>query len=280
MGFAAVNTGNNLLFLVVSGMLAFMSVTGIIGMANLKGLGVALAPPDEVHAGRPALFSLQLTNSKKWLPSFLLQLSSGAASVQCTALAPASGCVLPLTLQFEQRGVASIRHLRVSSPFPVNFFVRSWTLPVQCDLVVFPRQTPCWNVASGNDGQKHAPAGSVQRGWGGEVERIREYTGRDPLQSIHWKLSAREDEVKVKEYAESSAESLLINPSLLPGDGEDRIAGAAWLAVQWGSRRPVGLLLAGELVPPQQGRGQIRKILARLAVYGIEDESVSGVQGP
>ena len=38
IGFAAVNTGNNLLFLVVSGLLAFMSVTGLAGMYNIKKL--------------------------------------------------------------------------------------------------------------------------------------------------------------------------------------------------------------------------------------------------
>ena len=51
LGFAAVNTGNNLLFLVVSGLLAFMSVTGLAGMTNLKGLTPELVPPVEIFAG-------------------------------------------------------------------------------------------------------------------------------------------------------------------------------------------------------------------------------------
>lgn len=273
------NTGNNLLFLMVAGMLAFMSVTGIIGMANLKGLKVSLTPPDDVHAGRPAVFSLHLASTGKLLPSFLLELSCGTAAVRCTFLPRSSAVDLPLTLQFDQRGAATIRHLKVSSPFPVNFFVRSWGLPLSCDLLVFPRQTPCGAGAAGGDGRRHVRGGRLHRGVTGEMELIRDYTGREPLKAIHWKLSAREEKVKVREYGEASLEPLLIDPATLPGDMEERVAAAAWLAAQWGERRPVGLVLDGEVLPPQQGKRQVRGILARLALYGIEGRaSANAVQ--
>ena len=35
LGFAAVNTGNNLLYLLVSALLGFMAVSGILGRLNL-----------------------------------------------------------------------------------------------------------------------------------------------------------------------------------------------------------------------------------------------------
>ncbi|MGB9081943.1 MAG: hypothetical protein WCD00_11655, partial [Desulfuromonadaceae bacterium] len=71
------------MFLVVAGLLAFMSVTGLAGMYNIKKLIPDLHPPEEVYAGIPAPFRLSVRNSKRYLPSFLIRLecSSGQAAV-------------------------------------------------------------------------------------------------------------------------------------------------------------------------------------------------------
>ena len=47
LGFAAVNTGNNLLYLLVSALLGFMSVSGVLGKWNLGRVEVRYLPPDE-----------------------------------------------------------------------------------------------------------------------------------------------------------------------------------------------------------------------------------------
>ncbi|NIQ94316.1 MAG: hypothetical protein GWN87_08975, partial [Desulfuromonadales bacterium] len=51
LGFAAVNTGNNLLYLMVSALLGFMAVSGLIGRYNLARLRVEFAAPPEIYAG-------------------------------------------------------------------------------------------------------------------------------------------------------------------------------------------------------------------------------------
>ncbi|PLX76004.1 MAG: hypothetical protein C0615_07340, partial [Desulfuromonas sp.] len=50
LGFAAVNTGNNLLYLLVSALLGFMAVSGLIGRYNLARLRVDFLPPPEIYA--------------------------------------------------------------------------------------------------------------------------------------------------------------------------------------------------------------------------------------
>lgn len=256
------------MFLVVSGMLAFMSVTGVVGMLNIKDLHISLTPPEEIHATLPALFSLHVANRKKWLPSFLLDISCANAAVLCPILPRASSCTLQMSLLFEKRGMAVIRQVRVSSAFPVNFFIRSWLLPVNCEVLVFPQQTPCVASMPVGAGERRDYGTLPRRGFEGEVERIVEYTGREPLKLIHWKLSARGDEFKVKEFGEPSAEPLLIDPEQLSGGLEERVSCAAWLVWHCSERHPVGLVAGKELIPPQQGKRQARKLLARLAVYG------------
>ena len=70
LGVAAVNTGNNLLFLVVSAMLGFMAVSGLLGWMNIRGLSVSVRLPDEVYAGVQTLVSIRIQNGKGYYPPF------------------------------------------------------------------------------------------------------------------------------------------------------------------------------------------------------------------
>lgn len=268
LGFAAVNTGNNLLFLVVSGLLAFMSVTGYVGMVNLQRLSVALVPPAEVYAGQPAAFMVRLTNGKRWFPSFLLTLSCYDGHVICAHLPPGMSVELPLEVSFAERGRARISAVRVSSPFPVNFFVRSWRLPLNIELVVYPRLVACSGQGEGERGAHQSEGYREQRGSAGEVERIVEYTGRESLRQIHWKLSARSEEFKVKEYRAAAVEPLVIDLDDLFGSLEVRISCAAWMVHHWTPDRPVGLRLGGQMIAPLAGRRHMQQMLAALALYG------------
>ena len=58
LGFAAVNTGNNLLYLLVSALLGFMAVSGWLGQQNLRSLSLRLVLPQEIFVGQPTLIGL------------------------------------------------------------------------------------------------------------------------------------------------------------------------------------------------------------------------------
>jgi len=267
LGFAAVNTGNNLLFLVVSGLLAFMSVTGYAGMANLQRLSVELLPPTELYAGQPASFSLRITNRKRRLPSFLLSFSCQEGTTVLAHLPAAERVDLPFELTLPERGWTHVASIQVSSPFPVGFFIRSWRLSIDRDLLVYPRLVPCLESGGGRGGTHAALGRRDERSSSGEVERIVEYSGREPLRQIHWKLSARGEELKVKQYRSATAEPLMIELDLLPGRLEERICCAAWLVHHWAAERPVGLRLGDRSLPPQAGLRQMHQLLSALAEY-------------
>jgi uncharacterized protein (DUF58 family) len=71
LGVSAVNTSNNLLYLVVSFLLSFMLLSGMLSLYNLRGLSLELIPPKEVYAQRAENFKLILKNQKRF-PSFTL----------------------------------------------------------------------------------------------------------------------------------------------------------------------------------------------------------------
>ncbi|MBI1750219.1 MAG: DUF58 domain-containing protein [Acidobacteria bacterium] len=72
---AALNTGNNLLFMVLASMLAGIIVSGILSSIVLTGVGLKLELPEHIFAEQPVLATLELENEKLSLPSFSLRVS-------------------------------------------------------------------------------------------------------------------------------------------------------------------------------------------------------------
>ena len=70
LGLAGLNTGNNLLWIVVASMLAAIVVSGIASALVLRGLELDAHTPEHVFAGRPLLARLVLHNRRRLLPSF------------------------------------------------------------------------------------------------------------------------------------------------------------------------------------------------------------------
>jgi uncharacterized protein (DUF58 family) len=70
IGFAAWNTGNNLLYLVLSAMIAFLIAANFIGRISIGDVSVQLRFPDHIYANEPANISVSVTNHKRFMPSY------------------------------------------------------------------------------------------------------------------------------------------------------------------------------------------------------------------
>jgi uncharacterized protein (DUF58 family) len=270
LGFSAVNTGNNLLFLVVSGLLAFMSVTGYAGMRNIKGLTPEVIAPAEIFAGTAAPFRLRIHNHKRHVTSFLVRLECpGGQGITFPLVGRKSSVEGDIVLIFPDRGHAAIDRVTISSPFPVNFFTRYWTFASDSRFVVFPRLLAGTTVGDNGETNRQGSSTRRNRGLDGELERIAVYSGNEPLRMIHWKLSARGEDLLVKEFGRQASPPLIIDLDSLPGHGlEQHISRAAWLVRRWVPLRPVGLKCGKRVIPAETGRRHGMKLLTELALYG------------
>ena len=70
IGIAALNTGNNLLYIVVAAMLAAILVSGVASALVLRDLELDVRLPEHVFAGRATQARFLLKNAARWLPSF------------------------------------------------------------------------------------------------------------------------------------------------------------------------------------------------------------------
>ena len=76
IGIAALNTGNNLLYILVAVMLAAIVVSGFASALVLRSLELDIRLPEHVFAGRSMSARILLRNPRKWLPSFSVNVVS------------------------------------------------------------------------------------------------------------------------------------------------------------------------------------------------------------
>src|SRR6266478_8197980 len=76
IGFAAWNNGNNLLYLVLSAMIAFLIAANLIARVSLADVSIQLRFPDHIFAGEPANISVTLLNHKRFMPSYSLMVEA------------------------------------------------------------------------------------------------------------------------------------------------------------------------------------------------------------
>ena len=82
IGIAALNTGNNLLYIVVAAMLAAIVVSGYVSAVVLRYLELDIRLPEHVFAGRPVLGRIVVRNARRVLPSFSIRVVSGRKKQQ------------------------------------------------------------------------------------------------------------------------------------------------------------------------------------------------------
>lgn len=75
---AALNTANNLLFIVLAAMLAAIVVSGIASAAVLRRLELDVIVPRNAFATKPIQLRVNLTNPRLWMPAFSVKVFSPA----------------------------------------------------------------------------------------------------------------------------------------------------------------------------------------------------------
>jgi uncharacterized protein (DUF58 family) len=75
IGIAALNTANNLLFMILAAMLAAIVVSGFASAAVLRRLALDVAIPEAAFAGRPLTARIRLLNPRRWMPAYSVKIS-------------------------------------------------------------------------------------------------------------------------------------------------------------------------------------------------------------
>jgi uncharacterized protein (DUF58 family) len=217
IGLSAVNTGNNLLFIVLAAMLAAILVSGVASRAVLSQLRVRWDFPERIFAGRPALGAVSIRNQKRWFPTISVAVEPVLQTAHPIAFDRIYFPYLPTKstrkqrseLLFRRRGRYSQSTVRLTTRFPFGFIQKSLEAAQPHDLLVFPRIDPIdtfFEILPLISGEFE----SFLKGRGIDLYALRDYSPTDSARTIHWKASAKSEGVKVKEFAREDERRLLL----------------------------------------------------------------------
>lgn len=243
-----------------------MAVTGVFGWLNIRQLGVSVSIPDEIYSDTDTIVTVRLRNRRR-LPAFLIRIDLFGGRAVFPLVERGEPATVPVVVSFTGRGRRIAGACRVSSIFPVNFFIRSNMYDLDHDFIVFPRPLPTTaaeTAGSGREGEGDASRSGLE----GDLLKIGDYTGTEPKKLIHWRLSAKHDLLKVKGMSALTAEPVILDPAELPGGVEERLSRAAYLVNRLiAARRPVGLRIGERPIPPAMTREHRLMLLRELALY-------------
>ena len=141
IGFTAINTGNNLLYLLFGAMLGFIALSGWLSERVLRQLEIRRHTPRGVTVEKPIRITYYVTNRKRLFPTLAVYLiEEGLAEPAFISRVGASESVAVGSVNhFVQRGVYSLETLTLSTSFPFGLFTKERDVPMPGEIVIWPR---------------------------------------------------------------------------------------------------------------------------------------------
>jgi len=278
IGFAAINTGNNLLYLLLGAMLGFIAVSSWLSEQAIGGISALRRTPRGVTVGNPLRIHYEVRNERRRAPAFALEIGEeGLSGRGFIPLLRAGGQATARSEnRFIRRGVFPLEAITVSTSFPFGLFRKTRRIRAPGELTVWPRTDR--PVAPPNPGGGRNAAGAAlalgPAGARGEYRGLRGFRPGDDPRDIHWRTTARLGMPVVREYEQNVTDTVWICLDLRgkPGDlAEDAVETAASLsarAFQAGKR--FGFSCTGANIEPGQGPGQLERVLHTLARVDFE----------
>jgi uncharacterized protein (DUF58 family) len=285
VGAAAINTGNNLLYLILGIQLSFIIVSGILSDSVLWGLSSRWHPLNDLFVGRPAQWTVEIR--KGWFPSALVKLTGDWSSdVRRSVWVPwvnsRKSAVATLELTPRERGWLYLKRVRYGTAFPFGLFEKTHGEVRSDRWLVFPRLLPIpikGLLAPEGDGA-NTPA-SQRSGEGSVPWVVRDYRAGDSLRRMDWKTVAKRGRYIVKEMEEDTDPAPVLMVTSWPQEDGERfisfIASLLWTANEQG--RALGLCTPDRYFAGGSVTDSLRRIWQYLALVDVSALS-SRTQAP
>jgi transglutaminase-like putative cysteine protease/uncharacterized protein (DUF58 family) len=275
---AAVNTGNNLIYLVFGLLMAALPVSAVLGWLNLRRVETRLKLPRAARVGSPFGIDVEIVPARTWPAARSVAIGLrvgrhmlGPALVECV---PAGRVVCArLTARGERRGAIRVSELRLGSTFPFGFLRFERYLERADEVLVLPSTR--YSAAPGNLDSREAGGRALSaRVAGTEYAGLRRGSDEDDVRRVDWKVTARRGMTIVRETVGESRRDLRLEVSTR-GTGEpgaarrrfekrvSRLASRGRQALQAGG--VVHLSVDASSDETYSGRGALLRLFRRLA---------------
>jgi uncharacterized protein (DUF58 family) len=206
VGFAAINTGNNLLYLLLGMLLSLIVVSGVLSELSLQKLTVVRRLPPRAQVGRAHLVEIEVFNHKHKVPSYAIEVedlrAGQPADKRCFFLkiSPRSAQIAAYRRTPARRGRDRHVGFRVATRFPFGLFEKSREISAEGDLIIYPAVDPV-TLPADQRGDRLGGHGALGRGAGDEVLGVRPMREGDDPRDIYWRKSTIADQMVLRERA-------------------------------------------------------------------------------
>lgn len=204
VGIAAINTANNLLFLVLGFMLSLIVISGILSEAVLRRIEIRRRLPTLPWAGEPCPIEITVKNLKS-IPSYCLEIqdlsSNFVINRRCFFLKVSGRKSQSTTYHcvFPKRGSYHFTGYKVITRFPFSLFAKSYFYNSPDDFIVAPRHVAPRKPPEDEHEQGEEAVGREPDRLDPEPALVHPYYPGDDIRRINWKLSAKRQRLVVTE---------------------------------------------------------------------------------
>ena len=278
IGVAAINTGNNLFYLLLAMMFSVVVISGLLSEQCLRRLDFHRHVPDLIMANEPTTVTLSVTNRSRWLPSFSLRLFDVAGGQNLdrglfVAHLPAQRSVLlSYPVLATTRGRLHLDGVRAETLFPFGLFLKRALYQIPADIPVSPPIRPLSLRFVDELVTEGQGLSLPRRGHGTQLYNLRLYRPGDDSRTIHWMTTARTSNLIVRETeAEDQRRITIALSTLAPDDREmlfehsvTLVASLLWQLSQ--KSYPLRLIVAAEDSGLGSGADHLLTMLRLLAL--------------
>ena len=241
VAFAAWNTGNNILFLILSLLIAVVIVGAVAGSLSIRGLDVKLRLPEFIFAGEETSINVSVINRKRVFPTYSILVELRGREKREGILSGFLREFLPSKLAsrlgrspivkhtvdyvvtiprrsdsnhrvkyiFPRRGEFHIKDFELSTSFPFGILRHRRRLNArESEIIIYPRldKTSVGGPLTRVGGESGLPVRELSD----DFHSIREYSNSDDVRSIEWKATARTGKLMVREAGTSADPPVVI----------------------------------------------------------------------
>ncbi len=289
VGFAAINTANNLLYLLLGLLLSLIVVSGIMSELSLQGLTVVRRLPARSQVGRPHLVEIEVFNHKRRVPSYAIEVEDlrarQPADKRCFFLkiSPKSAQVAAYRRTPLRRGRDVHVGFRIATRFPFGLFEKSREVTAPGELIIYPA-VDAVQLPAPQLGRAPGTAHVVGRGHGEDFLGLKLMRAGDDPRDIHWRKSAAVGQPVMRERArETQPDVLLCLDTTRPAEAPDDWSASFERRVREIASKAVAHLKRGDCVAVRTSSGALTRanrmlgadpLLRYLAL--VEPQSQSG----
>jgi uncharacterized protein (DUF58 family) len=274
------NTGNNLMYMVLSLLLAFLVLSGVLSESALRGVRVRRRISREMFAGTPAALVLEISNEQRRVPSFAIvvedllgtQVDHAGSVGRVFALRVGPGQTETRAYRFapSRRGDLAFAGFRVTTRFPFGLFSKAMLIEADDRALVYPAVEKVAPMPRGTPTRDWGETSGGQGGDGSQVAGLRGFASGDHLRRVHWQASMRRATLLVRDLERDQRaefEVLLRTRGARPGQAfETAVSHAASEVVaHLGAGWRVGLRTDSDRLEPAEGALQRDRLLCFLA---------------